>query len=111
MMVLLHRSRPVAVDTSPESEFARAIYQWLLAVPAGQVVSYGQLAQLAGFPRHSRFVGRLMARLPGASRLPWWRVVRSDGGLTQGDRQRDLLLAEGVALLGDKVAKRCFFSP
>lgn len=95
----------MSIDTSPEGDFALAVYQCLAAVPAGQVISYGQLARLAGQPRHARFVGRLLSRLPADSRLPWWRVVRSDGGITRGERQRDRLLEEGVVMLGDRVRK------
>jgi len=88
----------MALDTSPKSEFARAVYAWLMAVPKGQVTSYGQLARLAGHPHHARFVGRLMANLPKGSKLPWWRVVRSDGTLagTQIALQKERLQAEGV---------------
>lgn len=91
------------VNTSADGEFALAVYQCLSMVPAGQVTTYKQLATLAGFPRHARFVGRLMAGLPDQSRLPWWRVVRSDGDITQGERQKALLLDEGVVVLGNKV--------
>lgn len=93
----------MAVDVSCEGDFAHAVYQWLAAVPAGQVVSYGQLARYAGFPRHARFVGRLMKNLPTGSRLPWWRVVRGDGHLACGRRQQQRLEEEGVVFLNDKV--------
>lgn len=88
----------MAVDTSPQGEFAQAVYAWLMAVPKGQVTTYGQLARLAGYPRHARFVGRLMANLPQGSQLPWWRVVRSDGALVgeQIPLQKERLQAEGI---------------
>jgi methylated-DNA-protein-cysteine methyltransferase related protein len=35
--------------------------------------------------------------------LPWWRVVRADGSLAKGSRQRRLLAAEGVPFRGDRV--------
>jgi alkylated DNA nucleotide flippase Atl1 len=35
--------------------------------------------------------------------LPWWRVVRADGSLAKGSRQRQLLAAEGVPFRGDRV--------
>mgnify|MGYP001945285540 CR=1 FL=1 len=90
----------MAVDVSSQGEFAQAVYAWLMAVPAGQVTTYGQLARLAGYPRHARFVGRLMAQLPSGSQLPWWRVVRSDGALAgpQAALQRERLKAEGVLI-------------
>jgi alkylated DNA nucleotide flippase Atl1 len=38
--------------------------------------------------------------------LPWWRVVRADGSLAKGDRQRALLRAEGVPFRGARVDMR-----
>jgi len=35
--------------------------------------------------------------------LPWWRVVRADGSLAKGARQRRHLVAEGVPFRGDRV--------
>ncbi len=57
------------------------MYQIVGAIPAGRVASYGQVARQAGWPRHARFVGRLMSTLPAGSALPWHRVIRGDGGL------------------------------
>lgn len=47
-------------------------------------------------PGAPRLAGKVLATVvkPG---LPWWRVVRADGSLAQGDRQRKLLLQEDVA--------------
>jgi methylated-DNA-protein-cysteine methyltransferase-like protein len=66
------------------------------------VASYGQVAALAGLPRHAREVGRVLSELPEGSRLPWQRVIAADGRVSArgiwGDeeRQRRLLEAEGV---------------
>jgi alkylated DNA nucleotide flippase Atl1 len=38
--------------------------------------------------------------------LPWHRIVRADGTLTKGDRQRELLEREGVPFRGDRVDMR-----
>jgi methylated-DNA-protein-cysteine methyltransferase-like protein len=38
--------------------------------------------------------------------VPWWRVVRADGSLAQGERQRALLAAEGVPFRGARVDLR-----
>lgn len=99
---------PVAVD--PQSEFAHAVYQVMGAIPPGSVASYGQVAAQAGFPRHARFVGRLMGTLPRGSQLPWWRIIRGDGrsGMTgaAAQRQFDLLANEGVVAVSGRISFR-----
>jgi alkylated DNA nucleotide flippase Atl1 len=59
-------------------------------IPEGHVSSYGDVSP--GAPRQA---GKVLA-MAFADDLPWWRVVRADGSLTQGDRQRKLLLVEDV---------------
>jgi methylated-DNA-protein-cysteine methyltransferase-like protein len=77
----------------------------IVALGEGEVVSYGDVAEDAGFPGRSRAVGSLLSNSP--IDLPWWRVVRSDGRLatppTAG--QAALLRAEGVILRGDRVVE------
>lgn len=94
-------------------EFRDAVYQIVAAIPAGKVSSYGAVARQAGFPRHARFVGRLMSQLPDGSRLPWHRVLREDGrialaGTPSGEIQIQRLLDEQVPVLGDRVPKSSF---
>ncbi len=94
-------------------EFRDAVYQIVAAIPAGKVSSYGAVARQAGFPRHARFVGRLMSQLPDESRLPWHRVLRGDGrialaGTPSGEIQIQRLLDEQVPVLGDRVPNSSF---
>lgn len=84
--------------------FEQAVWQIVGAVPAGQVCSYGQVAQLAGYPRHARHVGRTLARLPPDSKLPWHRIVRADGRLPMGEEQAERLRDEGVPVLAGRVS-------
>ncbi|MEZ5558829.1 MAG: MGMT family protein [Pseudomonadales bacterium] len=89
---------------------AERIWQVVAAIPRGMVASYGQVARLAGMPRHARLVGRTLRELPDGSRLPWHRVVnaawkisaRGDGAVL---RQRRRLEAEGVVFIGERVAR------
>ncbi|MFP5321638.1 MAG: MGMT family protein [Acidimicrobiia bacterium] len=76
--------------------FEEAVHRVVAAVPAGEVVTYGEVAAEAGRPGAARAVGRMMATSDGA--LPWWRVVTADGRLVPGHEaeHRRRLVAEGV---------------
>lgn len=66
------------------------------------MVTYGQVAALAGLPRHAREVGRVLSELGDGSPIPWQRVIAADGRVSPrglwGDeqRQRRRLESEGV---------------
>jgi len=62
----------------------------------GEVVTYGDIAHDAGFPKHSRLVGHILATVDDD--LPWWRVVNAVGRLVPGHEreQSRLLRMEGV---------------
>jgi alkylated DNA nucleotide flippase Atl1 len=67
------------------------------AIPEGFVRTYGDVS-----PGAPRFAGSVLFEVdePG---LPWWRVVRADGSLAKGARQRQRLVAEGVPFRGERV--------
>jgi methylated-DNA-protein-cysteine methyltransferase-like protein len=67
------------------------------SVPPGFVTTYGDLC-----PGAPRFAGAVLARATDPQ-LPWQRVVRADGSLAKGDRQRALLEAEGTPFVGARV--------
>ena len=85
------------------------IYAVVRRIPSGRVASYGQIARLAGLPRHARLVGYALHNLPAETRLPWHRVLAADGRIArrafpeEGHWQRDLLEAEGITLVGGAV--------
>lgn len=92
------------------SEFYQAIYEVVRSVPEGMVVTYGQVARLAGKPRAARQVGYALAALPNDHDLPWHRVVNAKGEISKRanfgyeDYQRILLEEEGVEfLIGGKI--------
>jgi methylated-DNA-protein-cysteine methyltransferase related protein len=67
------------------------------AIPAGFVTTYGELC-----PQAPRFAGAVLAACDDPS-VPWQRIVRADGSLAKGARQRRLLDAEGVPFRGARV--------
>jgi O-6-methylguanine DNA methyltransferase len=71
----------IAVDNLADGEFERAVYLALLSIPPGQTISYGGLAQMAGYPRAARAVGNAMAANPVPVVIPCHRVIRADGSL------------------------------
>ena len=82
--------------------FFEQVYAIIAQIPYGQVISYGQIARLLGYPRAARQVGRAMRCCP--EHLPWQRVVMADGSITGGafaEARRIRLEAEGVAFLSD----------
>jgi len=72
----------------------------------GEVVTYGEVAQEAGYPGAARAVGRLLATSDGE--FPWWRVVTAQGRLVPGHEVEHArrLRAEGVEVANGKVAFR-----
>ncbi len=86
--------------------FNKTVYDIVSRIPAGKVVTYGQIAMMAGSPRASRIVGAVMARAEGLS-LPCHRVIYGDGSLCKGEEfggkmtQRNMLEAEGVVFKPD----------
>ncbi len=66
-------------------------------IPAGFVRTYGDVS-----PGAPRFAGTVLFEVDEPD-LPWWRVVRADGSLAKGARQRRLLVAEGVPFRGERV--------
>ena len=72
-------------------------------IPPGRVMTYGQLALLAGTPGAARQAGFVMNGLMGGTDLPWHRVINAQGRVSThkvgfGDMQEGLLRAEGVVL-------------
>ena len=72
------------------------IIQRIRRIPPGSVRAYSDID-----PEAPRLVGRILATTQQT--LPWHRVIRADGTIPKGRRQRDLLLQEDVPMRGDRV--------
>ena len=78
--------------------FGEDVLNIVSQIPRGHVTTYGHIAALAGWPSHSRMVGRTLRYTPGAEELPCHRVVNKEGRTAPGwSKQRVLLEAEDVA--------------
>ena len=91
-------------------EFEQNIYTILAYLEIGKLTTYGQLAKQAGFPHHSRHVGKVLSKLPKDTRLPWYRVVNSQGKISlSGEsflRQKTQLESEGIEVTDEgKIVK------
>lgn len=85
-------------------EFKRRVYALVAQIPKGRVMTYGQLAALAGNAKAARIVGGVAHF--GDPDLPWQRVVNKKGGLAAGypggrRAHKQHLEAEGVAVFGE----------
>ena len=69
-------------------------------VPEGRVTTYADLS-----PGAPRFAGTVLSECDEPD-VPWHRIVRADGSLAKGERQRRLLDAEGVPVRGERVDMR-----
>lgn len=79
--------------------FREKVYAYMAEVPYGRVITYGDLAGLAGQANAARIVGGIAHY--GPSELPWHRLVNRFGGLASGfhggrEVQQQLLEAEGI---------------
>jgi methylated-DNA-protein-cysteine methyltransferase-like protein len=85
------------------NERDRLITEVIRSLREGEVVTYGDIAADAGYPRLSRLVGRILATTE--EDLPWWRVVNSAGRLVPGSEreQAERLRAEGVTVADGRV--------
>lgn len=75
---------PAEASAAPQ-DFGAAVLEVVDSIPAGHVVTYGDVAALLG-SRAARAVGTVLARSGG--RHPWWRVVRAGGHPPRG-HERD----------------------
>jgi methylated-DNA-protein-cysteine methyltransferase related protein len=89
-------SRSVDLD----SRRAQRIIAVVRDTPLGFVRTYGDCS-----PGAPRLTGAVLAACT-EQELPWHRIVRADGSLAKGERQRRLLIKEGIPFRGEKVDMR-----
>lgn len=83
------------------AERVRRIIAVLIALREGEVTTYGDIAEVAGYPKQARLVGRILSTTDVD--VPWWRVVNASARIVSGDpdlqtellREEDVLVREG----------------
>ena len=88
-------------------KFNESVWEVVADISPGRVLSYGDVARIAGFPRRARMIAGAMRRSP--EDLPWHRVVRAnltiafEAGSEPYLEQEKLLLSEGVNIVDGKI--------
>ena len=91
------------------AEIYALVWAAVKRIPRGRVATYGQIAALAGMPRHARQAGYALAATPESLKIPWHRVINAEGRISlrlkhwesgSDDLQRILLESEGVIFDG-----------
>ena len=92
------RSADQTPESPPLDDFASHVLDVVDSIPAGRVMSYGDIAEYLAAGPGPRQVGRVMSVYGGA--VSWWRVIHSDGTPAPGHEQAALAryLAEGTPL-------------
>jgi len=79
------------------NEFTSNVIQIIQGIPDGRVMTYGQIAEVAGNARGARQVSWILHSMSKKYNLPWQRVINASGKISlQGSEQRELLELEGV---------------
>jgi methylated-DNA-protein-cysteine methyltransferase-like protein len=95
--------------TSDFDTWVKSVWQVVQGIPRGHVLTYGEVARLAGMSRAARRVSLAMRRAPRGMTLPWHRVVNAQGKIsfppdsTGYEKQKQLLEEEGVVFLNGKI--------
>ncbi|WP_392563715.1 MGMT family protein [Orbus wheelerorum] len=80
--------------------FANQVYAIIAAIPVGKVITYGQIAKMAGMPTYIRQVCFVLRHLPKGSKLPCHRIINGQGRLSvTGDsylKYKLKLISEGI---------------
>ena len=95
--------------TSDYDRWVKNVWKVVADIPRGHVLTYGDVARLAGMSRAARRVSQAMRRAPRKLELPWHRVVNAQGKISfpadsSGYRkQKDRLEEEGVVFIKGRI--------
>lgn len=90
-------------------DFQTRVLEFLLTIPKGKVVTYGQIAEALGCPGAARAVGNALHKNPDGNKYPCYKVVNSKGELSGRFAfggimiQQERLEADGIEVINNQV--------
>jgi len=87
----------------------RSVWKVVGEIPPGHVLTYGEVARLAGLPGAARRVSQALRRAPRRMNLPWHRVINAQGRISFPEdssgwiAQKERLEGEGVVFLNGRI--------
>ena len=96
-------------QSSDFDNWVKTVWHVVKGIPRGHVLTYGEVARLAGMSRAARRVSQALRRAPRSMNLPWHRVINAQGKISiprdspSHQRQKELLEREGVVFLNGKI--------
>ena len=97
------------IAKTDDGNWHKNVWKVVSEIPPGHVLTYGEVARLAGMPRMARRVSQALRRAPRTMSLPWHRVINAQGKISFPEdssgwqRQKDMLEAEGLVFLNGKI--------
>ncbi len=92
------------------TSFRKRVYEVVKRIPRGKVLSYGEVAGLADYPKAWRVVGNALNKNPNLKTIPCHRVIKSNGrigGYRYGTKRKaSLLKKEGIMIKNGKITPR-----
>ena len=99
----------VESEKTADVNWYRNVWKVVSEIPSGHVLTYGEVARLSGNSGAARRVSQALRRAPRGLKLPWHRVINSQGKISFPEdsngwiKQKDLLENEGVVFLKGKI--------
>jgi len=97
------------INKTEDGNWYQNVWKVVSEIPSGHVLTYGEVARLAGMPRQARRVSQALRRAPQGIKLPWHRVINAQGKISFPEdssgwqEQKDMLQDEGVVFLNGKI--------
>ena len=96
-------------NKNADGNWHQNVWKVVAEIPAGHVLTYGEVARLSGMPRAARRISQALRRAPRAMELPWHRVINAQGKISFPENssgwqlQKDKLESEGIVFLNGKI--------